>query len=145
MKKLGDRYTCRGKLPVNIPNTRLILFDGRFNTGWRIESLAVVNSTPLTGPEFQLIVSTEELTDTVTVDWGNQVQIALATWNAPSTGASPEGWVDPDNLVIQDLFLSTRGSEDNTFLNYMITMQKYDISDWRGALAMVRNRSQGSA
>lgn len=142
MKKIGDVYSCRGQIPVNTPNVRIYLFDGRFDTGWRIESLTIVNSTPLTGPEFQLILSTEELTDSVTVDWNEQPQIGLATWNAPATGATPTSWVDPDNLIIEDLFLSSRGSEDDTYLNYMITMQKYKVSDWKGALAMVRNRSQ---
>ena len=51
--------------------------------------------------------------------------------------------VDPDNMIIEDLYFSARFSAADTFrVNYMVTLEKYDISDWQGALTMVRNRSQ---
>ena len=51
--------------------------------------------------------------------------------------------VDPDNLVVQDLFvIADEGVGSDVKVNYMIKMEKYDITDSQGALAMVRNRSQ---
>jgi len=146
MKKIGETYTIRGILPVNTPNVQIRLFDGRFDTGFRIESIEVCSSLPIISVEFQVIVSTDSLTDAITFDWSENTQIAWACWNAADNNlTSSPSWVDPDNLVVEDLFISNRGGTDDTFVNYLIRMQKYDFSDWRGALAMVRNRSQGAS
>jgi len=142
MKKLGDQYTLRGQIPVNIGNTRIQLFDGRFDTGYRIEKLDIVGQLPLNQIEFQMILSTTELDSIDQMNFQDNTQIGWAVWGAPIRQTNSWGEVDPDNLIIEDLFISCRGSEDNSFCNYMITMQKYDIDEWQGALGMVRNRSQ---
>ena len=61
-----------------------------------------------------------------------------------------EGWatnnnlVDRENLVVQDLFITVRTRDiSDPFVNYYIEMEKYDMTDAQGALAMVRNRAQG--
>ena len=147
MKKIGELYTLTGKMPVNTPNFRVPLFDGRFDTGFRVESLEIVDSLPISqNVEFQMIVSTDELVDAVTFNFGDQTQIAWALWNSPNVYSGPKvEWVDPDNLAVEDLFLSLRGGSDNTDCNYIIKMQKYEFSEWRGALAMVRANSQGAS
>lgn len=145
MKKIGELYTIRGIIPVNYPNVKVRLFDGRFDTGFRVVSLEICSSLPLTSDEFSVIVSTDPLTDAVTFDWSENTQIAWASWNAPTATSPNDSWIDPDNLVVEDLFISNRGGTDDRFVNYMIQMQKYDFSEWRGALAMVRNRSQGAS
>jgi len=143
MKKLGDQYTMRGQIPVNIGNHRIQLFDGRFNSGYRIEKFEIVPQGPLDTVEFQMILSTTELDDINDMNFQDNTQIGWAIWGAPTlTRFSEWTTLDPDNLIIEDLFLSCRGSTDDTFCNYMITMQKYDINEWQGALGMVRNRSQ---
>ena len=145
LKKLGDLYTVRGIMPVNVGNRKIQLFDGRFDTGYRVESIRIMASLPLLTHEFHFILSTDELVDAVTIDFAQNTQIGWAVWNTPSGYIGQhEHWVDPDNLVVEDLFISNRGSSDGSFINYMITMQKYDISEWQGALAMVRNRGQGA-
>ena len=49
--------------------------------------------------------------------------------------------IDPDNMIIEDLYLVVNAQDEGN-VNYMIQLQKYDISEWQGALSMVRNRSQ---
>jgi len=143
MKTLGDQYTLRGQIPVNIGNHRIQLFDGRFDTGYRIEKFEIVASLPLESIEFQMILSTNELDDINDMNFQDNTQIGWAIWGAPlSSRFSEWSQLDPDNLIIEDLFVSCRGGTDDTFCNYMITMQKYDIDEWQGALGMVRNRSQ---
>lgn len=145
IRKLGDPYTMRGMLPVNVGNNRVNLFDGRFDTAFRIESLQIISSTPTESNEFTLIVSTEPQVDITTFDFSDQTQIAWATFYTPITSRWGETMiVDPDNLIVEDLFLSLRGSADDTFCNYIMVLQKYKISEWKGALTMVRNRAQGS-
>ena len=51
--------------------------------------------------------------------------------------------IDPDNLVVEYLFIRAVDQQGNDVsCNYFISMEKYDITEWQGALAMVRNRSQ---
>lgn len=143
MKKLGSLYTVRGQVPVNTVNHRIQLFDGRFDTAFRIVEFSIADASPLSNNEFQGVVATDEMSVATSFDWSDNIEIAWALWHAPTAGSGPKvSWVDPDNLVVQDLYLTNRGGTDNTNLNYMIRLQKYDISEWRGALSMVRNRSQ---
>ena len=144
MKKLGRQYTLKGQLPVNTVR-ELQLFDGRFDTGYKVEELQICPSLPMENIEFQMILSTDTLSDVTTMDWGDNTQIGWAIWGAPLSSRFSE-WdgIDSDNMIIQDLYLSCRGGTEPSFLNYMITLQKYDISEWRGALAWVRNQSQGA-
>ena len=50
--------------------------------------------------------------------------------------------IDPDNLVIEDLYVYVRirGTSSDP-VNYLVTMEKYEISDWQGALSMARERA----
>ena len=52
--------------------------------------------------------------------------------------------VDPDNLVVEDLYVygHTTGTQADA-INYLVRMEKYEITDWQGALAMARDRAQG--
>ena len=44
-------------------------------------------------------------------------------------------------MVIEDLYIWANNAANDP-INYLIKMEKYDITDWQGALTMVRNRSQ---
>ena len=51
--------------------------------------------------------------------------------------------IDPENLVVEDLFIQGFSSDGSgQEINYMIEMEKYDFSESLGVLAMVRNRAQ---
>ena len=69
------------------------------------------------------------------IAWAShEVDNALGTGNSFNV-------IDRDNLIVEDLFIWAKNSASDP-INYLIEFEKYDISDWRGALAMVRNRSQ---
>jgi hypothetical protein len=146
MKKLGD-YTTRGRV-ADTGYERLMLFDGRFDTGYRITKFRVFGDPNAeTGVEGYGCLSTDidpEMTDGG--DWNFEAnnQIAWATTTYSGSGATVSEWtlVDPDNLVIEDLYIYVREGGGAAGMNYYIEMEKYDITDWQGALTMVRNRSQ---
>ncbi len=143
MKKVGELYTVRGQVPVDTMNYRIQLFDGRFDTAYRIVDFTIAGGTPMENHEAQGVLATAEMTIASSFNWADNIEIAWALWNGPNVYSGPlQTWVDRDNLVVEDLFFTNRGTAD-TLVNYMITMQKYDISDWQGALSMVRNKSQG--
>lgn len=151
MKKIGE-YTCRGTMTVtgDAQIERIILNDGRFDTGYVIKSFQiaphVLDTTVSINFSAKLITDDDVLTGS-NWNWDSNSEIAWAQYrfdgnDVRSTDAS-FSTVDPDNLVIQDLYVvGVDASSGTRKMNYMITMEKYDITESQGALAMVRNRSQ---
>ncbi len=142
MKKIGKLYTAKGKGLTGTVE-RLQLFDGKFDTGYRLVGIEISNTDPMTGAELLLKVMTEYATPSSTWDWSSNTELAWASVNTPINSRwGYNSYVDPDNLIVEDVYLDFSGTADEE-INYMLTFQKYEISDWRGALAMVRNKSQG--
>ena len=140
MKKIGD-YTCRGQV-VSQGYARITLFDGAFDTAYRVVAFHVsprgINQTD----DCYGTLYTDDSNIGADWNWQRQDQIAWAGLNTGTTYAEA-GYsvIDPDNLVVEDLFVYGREAGGDP-INYMVVLEKYDVGDWRGALAMVRNRSQ---
>ncbi len=148
MKKIGE-YTTRGKIASSDTEThRIQLFDGRFDTGYRITSFQIAFSDRDNASTFVASVKlmTEPGANNRYWNFGDNTQIAWAAcgWDANDRYALPsENIIDPDNMIVEDLYIGALVYDGQEVeMNYMITMEKYDISDWTGALAMVRNKSQ---
>jgi len=137
------KYTAKG-VATSDEAHRIILFDGRFDTAFRITKFDVTPPQPVGTYELQGKLTTTEDYSGTTWNWGDNREIGWVVWGVPSNNqVNYNSWVDPDNLVVEDLYIqiySTSGS--SLEFNYMIEMEKVDISDSKGALTMVRNRSQ---
>lgn len=138
-------YTVRGTLEHNVEE-RIILFDGRFDTGYVVKEFYLYpNSGIGAGNDSFGVIYTEPGTvaSGVDWDWGENYQIGWATGaNSGTTSTNvPNGIVDPDNLIIEDLYIIAQHGGSGT-TGYMIVLEKFNFSDDLGALAMVRNRSQ---
>ena len=143
MKKIGD-YSVRGSGADNAI-TRIKLFDGRFDTAYKVTKFMVagVDLTSTTQTDVNGCLGTTEDAPGSTWDWGDNRQIAWASLRGIEAAAvgDPFSLIDKDNLIVEDLFLYLNGNA-SAQVNYYIEMEKYDISDWQGALAMVRNNAQ---
>ena len=145
MKKIGE-YTCRGRVKRNTTQ-RITLFDGRFDTGYKVTSFQVLPEDPTVAAEDVTgVLATEP--GAAILDWnlGDQRQIAWSGNKSDSSSSTHMAVIDPDNFIVEDLFFFG----DNPFsagsrVNYLITMEKYETTDWRGALALVRNSAQSSS
>jgi hypothetical protein len=145
MKKIGE-YTCRGRL-FHAITKRITLFDGRFDTGYKVVSFKLLTDDPSTAANDVFgVLATEEAAATDDWNLGDQRQIAWAGHENRQGGPAAQGGaVDPDNFVVEDLWVrGNNGSGTNYYVNYIIVMEKYETTDWRGALAMVRNSAQSS-
>ncbi len=153
MKKIGE-YCIRGQLTETesevADGVRITLFDGRFDTGYKVVDFKVWGSSVGSSSEPDVVgkLGTEQgLADGQThfMNAGDNREIAWAA-SAGSTDAGlgfGEGPIlDPDNMIIEDLYIYVRGASDIRDVNYLIVLEKYDITDWQGALSMVRNKSQ---
>ncbi len=148
MKKIGD-YSVRGSGADN-EVTRIKLFDGRFDTAYKLIEFRIfagdMASTDCTGrvtTEPNLLIGDNNFWNA-----NDQRQIAWAGSNGASDIGSYQDFnlVDPDNLIVEDIYISVRTPHSTTNrINYFMQFEKYDISDSLGALAMVRNKSQGGS
>lgn len=147
MKKIGE-YTLRGRVS-HLQETRIILFDGKFDTGYVVKSFQVF-PYDFTAAGDQTILGRLATTDGLPVvretfwDASDNRQIAWCAVDGEGFEAMTPGEsaiIDPDNFIVEDLYITCLNGDD-TESNYLIVLEKYDTTDSRGALAMVRNRSQ---
>ena len=144
MKKIGT-YTMKGHWDPDTGPHKLILDDGNVETGYRIVEFEHALTDPINSAEYKVLLSTVD-DSSAAFDWSKNTQVAWGWGGNNASATAIQGFakftvVDPDNLIIQDLYLvGSNTSVDK--INYMITVEKYDISESTGALAMVRNRSQ---
>ena len=154
MKKIGQ-YTARGI--IDEPDTtagnpqKIPLFDGRFDTGYRITGFKIWSSDYSSSSAPDVIGKLSKNDDGSTAsasfmraDDDNQIAWSTSA-GATDAGGAPfgESIIDRDNMVIEDLYVYARGSAAGTVINYLVEMDKFEISDWQGALAMARDRAQG--
>ena len=152
MKKIGD-YTLRGQSTeedqeAGTPH-RIRLFDGRFDSGYIVTGFKVWSSD-YQGSSQPDCIGKLGTTDNLTpgpANFMNAQDVREIAW-ATSAGSTDGGLgfgdsiVDPDNFIVEDLFIYVRSSTDATPINYIVYLEKYDTTSSRGALAMVRNNAQ---
>jgi len=147
MKKI-DEYTIAGQT-LHGTEKKIELFDGRFDTGFRITRFEVYPDTTVDPQNCSCKILTEpgSTLEGQTWNWGSNIQIG---WSFAKVGSGTSqlsddrySVIDPENLVVEDLYIQAYSSDgDGQVINYLITMDKYDFTEWQGALAMVRNRAQ---
>lgn len=144
MKKIGD-YVVRGQIE-NQGIEKIQLFDGRFDTGFRVLSFVVYPYNNANNSDVAGILGTEAetLTGTSLPDFSDNTQLAWSNTRVQDNFAAqgPLEIIDPDNMIIEDLYVQVQNAGGGP-VNYMIVLEKYDISEWQGALQLVRNSSQG--
>ena len=148
MKKLA-RYVVRGQVtPEDSGGNRIQLFDGLFTTGYRITrfELSIADRDNTSTVVCSGKLSTEPSQDNTTWDWSNVEELAWASssWDANGLGnATPFPTViDPDNMIIEDVFISAFSGAQGVLVNYLIEFEKYEFTSWDGAATLVRNLSQ---
>ena len=149
MKKIGE-YTVRGTITSSDTLSKKIqLFDGRFDTGYRVKSFKIsIASRDVTSSQIAHgMLGTEPGLGPSVWDWSDNREIAWACVQADAnagtiTWSADDTVIDPDNMIIEDLYFYAYVYAYTIDVNYQIELEKYDITDWQGALTMVRNKSQ---
>lgn len=148
MKKKGE-YTCRGRV-IEGDEVRIQLFDGSFETAYKVISFDIWSADlGSSGNDCAGRLSVNSIgampTSGTMMDARDANQIAWAAVQAGTNGFGPiSSIVDPDNLVIEDLWFSGQHGGTSKEINYLITMEKYDISETMGAVTMSRKQAKRS-
>lgn len=148
-KFLGD-YTVRGKLTEEesvLGAARIQLFEGRFDTAFKIKAFYIWPASVSASTTGDLVgkLATESGLNTGGAGFFNAADNREIAW-AGTASDSSDNWagpvnaiIDPDNLVVQDLFIYVRGLLNAAPANYMVIMEKYEVGLTLGAYSMVRN------
>lgn len=146
MRKVAD-YVVRGQVTsADSGGHRIQLFDGKFNTGYRITKFEIANSNRTTTSVVigSAKLTTEPSTDNGNWDWGDVTELAWASCAWDGNGIStqnPNTVIDPDNMIVEDLYVSVESNIEQGY-NYIIHFEKYEFAAWDGAGFLVRNNSQ---
>jgi hypothetical protein len=134
------RRTLRGQLTDLVPK-RLIVDDGRLNSGYRIVSFQVWPDFTNDDAVFATLGTQYDMVSTANA--GDNRQIGWAIGSVDSTGANRGGqmWsvLDPEHLVIMDLYIL---SNRNTTVNYLIELEPVELTDDQTILTLIKERSQ---
>ena len=149
MKKIGE-YTARGIVAEDTIQ-EIPLFDGRFDTAYRVVDFKIWSSDYDASSSPDVVGKLSKNDDGVTAavdfmraDDDNQIAWAASAGSADGGLGFGEGPViDPDNMIVEDLYVYARSSNAAAVVNYLVVLEKYEITDWQGALAMARDRAQG--
>ena len=135
--------TLKGKILAGAVE-KITLFDGQFDTAFQIKSIVVCPEDILTSEAVTVKLMTEEASHNTDWFWAKNTEVGWAAWGVPTSSRFAQfSRVDKEALIVEDLFMDASG-DSGEFINYMIELKKVKISEWKGALAMVRNKSQGA-
>ena len=123
---------------------RISLFDGRFDTAYRILSIVCVPEDIMQQEKAMIKLMTEEAEHNEAWFWEKNTEVGWANYGVPINSRYGQfSQVDKEALIVEDLFIDCT-ADAGEFVNYMIELEKVNITSWKGALAMVRNKSQGA-
>ncbi len=147
--KYIGQYTAKGIATEGADGIQKIpLYDGQGDTAYQVTDFRVwpVTWNNDTNPDVvgKLSKNPDGVTSEVSfmrADDNNQV--AWSGMNGLDEGGADHfSIVDPDNLIVEDLYVYVR-TAGNQEINYLVVMDKYEIDTWKGALTMARDRAQG--
>jgi hypothetical protein len=149
-RPLGETYVLKGKVPGDYSQHRIILFDGRFDTAWRVVQFIVAPEKIIDGSaDLSAKLMTEKSEASQPAGewlWEDTREIGWASWyNAGTRASTPyNAIIDPENLIIEDLYITSTISSDapDNLVNYMIVLEKYKITQGQGTITYIKNRGQ---
>jgi len=136
------RRTLRGLLPDGEIRP-LIVDDGNFNQGYKVIEFHVW-ATSLTGSrDVQCVLGLDydmkqsfDASDSRQIGWASQ-QNNIGS----SEGVGNFSLVDPDHIVLRDLYLANFGPSGN-WANYLIIVESVELNDDQAVLTLIKERSQ---
>ena len=152
MKSLG-KYTVRGQTREDEQEAgrpqKIQLFDGRFDTGYKVIDFRIWSSnySGSNNPDCIGKLATVDNLPGGPTSFMHADDVREIAW-ATSAGSTDGGLgfgeaiIDPENFIVEDLFVYVRSTLDDIPINYLVTMEKFDTTETKGALAMIRNNAQ---
>jgi hypothetical protein len=130
--------TLRGRVAAG-ETKRLIVDDGRLNHGMKVKEFHVwaISKASSDDPECSLGLDYD-----MSPNWdaSDNRQIAWAGMTTTVTTRLMDfSLIDPDHIVIQDLWIQNFGSDP---ANYLVLLEPVELTDDQAILSLIKERSQ---
>lgn len=136
--------TLRGTVPGNGEVRRLIIDDGNFNVAYKVLEFYILSSDPRNSTAES--VGTLALQENGARTWtlSDSRQIAWAGQNVQSTSGPniPASIIDPDHVVLQDLWVWGNGTTADPGYQYLVVLEQIVINDDEAVLQLIKERGQ---
>lgn len=115
------------------------------NQGYKVVSFVVACDPSSSAFDSYATLSLDYDTDK-TWNWGDNRQIGWASTNIVSTSGvnAPFSVIDPDHIVIQDLWIQGQVSTGSgtDVVNYLIELEPVSLTDDQAIITLIKERSQ---
>ena len=144
----GGRKVLVGRITEGTYNgndNKIQLFDGRFDTAYKLISFKIAPASPTVSQELIGKLSTQPKSNVTTWLWDDIEEVAWAHWGADKYQDDYSN-VRDEAMIVENLWISGYNETlDQSSINYEIILEKMKITSWDGASIMVRNQSQSGA
>ena len=141
----GGRKVLVGRITEGTYNgndNKIQLFDGRFDTAYKLISFKVAPASPTISQELIGKLSTQPKSNVTTWLWDDIEEVAWAHWGADKYQDDYAN-VRDEAMIVENLWISGYNETlDQSSINYEIILEKMKITEWDAASIMVRNQSQ---
>ena len=137
---MRGKRVLRGYIDDN-EGRRLIVDDANFNDGWKVTKF-IVAGDGVNSNEVHAKLALKEVS-AIGWDWSNNIEFAWAAarQTAESTWGGWEGAIDPNTVIIQDMWIYGSSSAGSV-INYMIEIERVSLSDDQAILSLIQERGQ---
>jgi hypothetical protein len=138
------RRTLRGFVETNNGVKRLIVDDGNLNHGFKVVEFYILSTDPRTSTADS--VGTLALSEGGARVWrlsdNRQIAWAGQTMTGSVAPAQNMHLIDPDHVVLRDLWVWGLGTGDAPGYQYMVVLEPITLTDDESVLHLIKERSQ---
>jgi hypothetical protein len=136
------RRTLRGQF-IEGETKRLIVDDGRLNHGYKVVRFVIAGDPNSSANDAWATLSLD-YDAPATWNWGDNRQIGWASTNVQGTAGlePPFSVLDPDHIVIMDLYIQGNVASAGGIINYLIELEPMELTNDQAILTLIKERSQ---
>lgn len=138
------RRTLRG-IADSGQNKRLIVDDGRLNHGYRVVRFEVFPVDVTSGAadcSGVLALDYDGTTQAWRADDNRQIAWSSVTMSTAFSVNNKTDIIDPDHVVIMDLWILAYTSATDARINYLVELEPVELSNDEAILQLIKERSQ---
>jgi hypothetical protein len=138
------RRTLRGIAESGI-SKRLIVDDGRLNHGFRVVRFEIFPVDVTSGASDcsgVLALDYDGTTQEWRADDNRQIAWSSTTMSTSYSVNNKTDVIDPDHVVIMDLYVQAYTNGSDTRINYLIEIEPVELSNDQAILSLIKERSQ---
>ena len=140
-----NRRTLRGRCDANDERRRLIIDDGRVNHGFKVVAFHIISSNPAVSASDAFgSLATEEAAATSVWNLDDNRQIGWAGQNGGNNPSNQFTLIDPDHVVISDLFVCGRGGSaaGAEGYQYLVELEPIELTDNQAVIQLIKESAQ---